>query len=216
MPVPTPRARRPRRLALEPDAHQRLLRAAIELFERKGYASTSVREIVERAGVAKPGLYYYFKSKDGILIAALELAVAELDRVLSRVAAAPGSARFRSAEISERLLVGSRSRASLVRVANAVFFSPRESVPPFDFRVFDRTVLCHLRRVVADGVASGEIRPSAARDTLHAMQGVLMLAIGQHADGRPETVGPKDMRRLVDLVFDGAGVAPRLGKGASS
>lgn len=216
MAVPTPRARRPRRVALEPDAHQRLLRAAIELFERKGYASTSVREIVERAGVAKPGLYYYFKSKDGILIAALELAVAELDRVLSRVAAAPGSARFRLAEIAERLLVGSRSRVSLVRVANAVFFSPRESVPPFDFRVFDQTVARHIRRIVSDGVASGEIRAEAAGGTMLAMQGILMLAIGQHADGRPESVGPKDMRRLVDLVFDGAGVAPRLGKGASS
>jgi len=216
MTVPTPRARRPRRVALEPDAHQRLLLAAIDLFARKGFASTSVREIVERAGVAKPGLYYYFKSKEGILIAALELAAAELDRVLGRIASAPGGARVRLAELSERLLVGSRSRASLVRVANAVFFSPRESVPPFDFRVFDRTVIRHLRRVVVDGVASGEVRADAARGLVLAMQGLLMLAIGQHADGRPETVGPKDMRRLVDLVFDGAGVAPRPGKGASS
>ena len=41
-----------------------LLESGIALFAEKGYASTSVREIVEGAGVTKPVLYYYFKSKE--------------------------------------------------------------------------------------------------------------------------------------------------------
>ena len=39
---------------LEPNARQRLLDTATELFAEKGYAGTSVREIVDRAGVSKP------------------------------------------------------------------------------------------------------------------------------------------------------------------
>lgn len=39
-------------------------RVALKLFARKGYASTSVHEIVEAAGVTKPMLYYYFGSKE--------------------------------------------------------------------------------------------------------------------------------------------------------
>lgn len=213
---PDSRARPFRRHAPEPAVRDRLLRAAVELFERKGYAAASVREIIEQAGVTKPALYYYYRSKEGILVAALELAVAELDRALGRAADGPGSARARLADLCALLLVQSRSHASLVRVAHAVFFGPRESVPPFDFRAFDRTVSRHLGRIVAGGVSAGEIRTSASRTTVHAMHGLLMLAIGQHADGRRELLGPKDMRKLVDLVFDGAGPGPRLAKGASS
>ncbi|MFM7319600.1 MAG: TetR/AcrR family transcriptional regulator [bacterium] len=41
-----------------------LARTALKLFARKGYTATSVNEIVEAAGVTKPMLYYYFKSKE--------------------------------------------------------------------------------------------------------------------------------------------------------
>ena len=49
-------------------ARQRLLDAAAELFNGKGYAATTVREIVKAAGVTKPVLYYYFKNKEGIFL----------------------------------------------------------------------------------------------------------------------------------------------------
>ena len=39
---------------------------AAKLFAERGYDATSVREIVEAAGVAKPTLYYYFRSKEGL------------------------------------------------------------------------------------------------------------------------------------------------------
>ncbi|MFU8804577.1 MAG: TetR/AcrR family transcriptional regulator, partial [Bradymonadaceae bacterium] len=49
-----------------PEASARILKAALELFARKGYAATSVREIVQEADVTNPMLYYYFESKEGI------------------------------------------------------------------------------------------------------------------------------------------------------
>jgi AcrR family transcriptional regulator len=45
----------------------RLMRAAIDLFAEKGFERTSVREIVQAAGVTKGGLYHYFDSKDDLL-----------------------------------------------------------------------------------------------------------------------------------------------------
>ena len=54
--------------ALEPNARQRLLETATELFADRGYAGTSVREIVDRAGVSKPVLYYYKKVKRGFFM----------------------------------------------------------------------------------------------------------------------------------------------------
>ncbi|QAY58959.1 TetR/AcrR family transcriptional regulator [Microbacterium protaetiae] len=42
-------------------------RAAVELFAVQGYASTSVQQIVEAAGVTKGAMYHYFESKDDLL-----------------------------------------------------------------------------------------------------------------------------------------------------
>jgi AcrR family transcriptional regulator len=50
-----------------------IARVAAKLFAERGYDATSVREIVEAAGVAKPTLYYYFRSKEGLAHAIVTL-----------------------------------------------------------------------------------------------------------------------------------------------
>jgi AcrR family transcriptional regulator len=42
---------------------RRLLDAARDVFERKGYADASIREIADRAGVSQPIVYRHFESK---------------------------------------------------------------------------------------------------------------------------------------------------------
>ena len=69
-----------------------LLESGIALFAEKGYASTSVREIVEGAGVTKPVLYYYFKSKEGMFHAILNWAHDQLEIMLADVLQFPGTA----------------------------------------------------------------------------------------------------------------------------
>ena len=44
----------------------------MELFTTKGYEATSVAEILERAGVNSGSLYYFFKSKEELLLAGLD------------------------------------------------------------------------------------------------------------------------------------------------
>jgi AcrR family transcriptional regulator len=43
---------------------ERLLAAASRLFAERGFALTSVQEIVERAGVTKGAMYHYYASND--------------------------------------------------------------------------------------------------------------------------------------------------------
>ncbi len=49
------------------DNRTNILECATELFYQKGYDAVGVQEIVDRAGTTKPTLYYYFKSKYGLL-----------------------------------------------------------------------------------------------------------------------------------------------------
>jgi AcrR family transcriptional regulator len=55
-----------------------LLNAACEVFEERGYQSTSVGAITERANTAHGTFYLYFKNKEDAFCQAMELAVADL------------------------------------------------------------------------------------------------------------------------------------------
>ncbi len=61
-----------------------LARVAARLFAERGYDATSVREIVEAAGVAKPTLYYHFQSKEGLAQALLTVPLTNLVDTLKR------------------------------------------------------------------------------------------------------------------------------------
>lgn len=54
------------------DNREMILETALDLFYARGYDAVGVREIAERSGVTKPTLYYYFKSKYGLLEQLLE------------------------------------------------------------------------------------------------------------------------------------------------
>lgn len=49
------------------DNRKRILECAQQLFYSKGYDAVGVQEIVDLAGTTKPTMYYYFKSKQGLL-----------------------------------------------------------------------------------------------------------------------------------------------------
>src|SRR3954451_5273381 len=63
---------------------------AARLFARHGYDATSVRMIVEAAGVTKPTLYYYFGSKEGLAQALLTLPMTLLAEQMRSILASEG------------------------------------------------------------------------------------------------------------------------------
>jgi AcrR family transcriptional regulator len=56
----------------KPDARERILATAYELFSRRAIRDVGIDEVIERAGVAKATLYRHFPSKDDLVIAFLE------------------------------------------------------------------------------------------------------------------------------------------------
>ena len=56
---------------VEPQARERILATAYELFSRQGIRAVGVDEVIQRAGVAKATLYRHFSSKDELVLAFL-------------------------------------------------------------------------------------------------------------------------------------------------
>lgn len=71
MSTSSPRGRRPG----SPDTRAAILAVARAAFAAKGFAGTSVRGIASEAGVDAALVHHYFKSKDDLFLAALELPV---------------------------------------------------------------------------------------------------------------------------------------------
>jgi AcrR family transcriptional regulator len=74
-PNPPPSDRRSRRSA---ELRERLFRAALDLFAKKGFAETTVEDITNAADVGKGTFFNYFPSKDHILLAFGDMQLAKL------------------------------------------------------------------------------------------------------------------------------------------
>jgi AcrR family transcriptional regulator len=195
---------------LDEQTRARLLRAAVCVFDRKGYAAASVREIVEIAGVTKPALYYHFGSKEGVLTAVLREAARAFTAAMERGLSRPGTARDRLFAICADLHGLFREHVPVVRVAHSVFFGPVEGVPQFDFSTFDRHMELAVRQIVADGQATGEITPCASpADIALVILGVIGIFATRHMHNGLEPLDPESMKRVLGLIFDGALGAPR-------
>jgi AcrR family transcriptional regulator len=195
---------------LDPQTRARLLRAAVGVFDRKGYAAASVREIVEIAGVTKPALYYHFGSKEGVLTAVLQEAAREFAAAMERGLRRAGTARERLFGICSDLHGLFQEHVPVVRVAHSVFFGPVEGAPQFDFSTFDREMERAVRQIVADGQAAGEITPCASPgDIALIILGVIGLFASRHIHSGVEPLDLDSMKRVLGLIFDGALGAPR-------
>ena len=69
-------------IAAEPTTRTRIVRAAMELFWEKGYQSTSVADLLQRAGVHSGSLYHVFPGKQDVLLAVLDEYLAGIDEML--------------------------------------------------------------------------------------------------------------------------------------
>lgn len=65
------------------DRERQMMSVAEQVFAERGYVAASMDEIADRVGVSKPMLYEYFRSKEGLLVACIRQARAELLRVTS-------------------------------------------------------------------------------------------------------------------------------------
>jgi AcrR family transcriptional regulator len=73
----------------EPDARDRLVRAALDLFTEQGYENTTCAQIAERAGLTKSTYFRHFRDKREVLFGGQDEL---LELIVGGIAGAPESA----------------------------------------------------------------------------------------------------------------------------
>jgi TetR/AcrR family fatty acid metabolism transcriptional regulator len=166
MALPSPRrvvrATRPRRtvrLVRSADKREALLRAATQVFARRGFFNAQVADVARVAGVAAGTVYLYFRSKDDLLASIFERTVRE--GVEQARAALPliGDAPGRLREIA-RLHLDRLGRDRDLAIVFQVEL--RQSIKFME--QFSSTLLQEYLRMIRDTIASGQADGSFRRD----------------------------------------------------
>ena len=186
----------------EQNARGELLSAGIALFAEKGYASTSVREIVALAGVTKPVLYYYFQSKEGLFRAILDWAAEQQEALLAHVLETPGTAMDRTIHLYNLIYQGVMENQSLFKLVHNLVFGPPQGRPPYDLERYHRVMVDAIRAIYLEGLERGELREANPEEVAFLVIGLTDFCF--HLDYlHPESMDSGRPERLLRLAFRG-------------
>lgn len=141
---PTPRAE---------DTRRKIYEAAMELFREKGFEQTTMRDIAAKAGVALGGAYYYFSSKEAIVLSFYqEMQEGSHEEILASIAA--------EKKLKDRLRCVLEKRFALLapnrKFCDALFRHAPDSQDPLspfseETRPIRERAIEHLRTAVEGG-----------------------------------------------------------------
>jgi TetR/AcrR family transcriptional regulator len=144
-----------------------LLQAALKSFADRGYAATSVQEIVNAARVSKPALYYYFKDKAGLFQALVDQAHDERYELMREAAARGKTLPEKLEEIVAAIFEFSLRNRELMRLAFATAFAASGEAPgQMKCREKGKRNFEFLRGLVETGQATGELNGCFNADEL--------------------------------------------------
>ncbi len=184
-------------------ARERLLTAALGLFTVKGYAATTVREIVAAAGVSKPGLYYYFGNKEGIYLALMQNTYDIFKELTSHLTAFRGSTRERIIHFCSGMFDGFLVHMDVVRIIYSIYFGPPQGAPPFPHEIFFDEMLAIIRRMVRDGIDAGELRKVDEADATWVIISGLNSVMEEQLCRDFPRVDREGLVRMLDLILNG-------------
>ena len=188
--------------AAQLNSRERLLETAIGMFAEKGYAGTSVREIVERAGVSKPVLYYYLQSKEGLFLAILDMAENLQKQLLSEVLESEGNVLDRLLILYRRVYAGIDEHRSLYKMIHSLISGPPQGAPDYDFTRYHRHMISAICEIYNAGLAGGEVKKIAAEEVAYLVLSLIEFCL--HMDQiQPQSSDPQRLERLLRMAFQG-------------
>jgi len=189
---------------------ERLLKAAIELFSRKGYAATTTREIVATAGVTKPVLYYYFRNKEGIYLDLILKATNKFEAMLDAFHAETGTPRKRILSFCDQIFALILENIEIVRLVYSIYYGPHQGAPSIDYDSFELKLQRTIKQLVHEGIKKKEFRKEYVEEMTWAILGAFSLSIEIELCHPEWGFGRKGLTRVLNLIF--RGILARDGK----
>ncbi|MFC3593969.1 TetR/AcrR family transcriptional regulator [Novosphingobium piscinae] len=166
-PFPTARQRSRERAA----KREAVLRAAVRMFNERGFHQTSLDDVAARLGVSKPTIYHYLGNKDQVLLECVKLGLTQLLDAAAASRALPGTGADRLVTFLTRY-----AEINMDDFGRCVVRTRDEALEPDSrtkFRALKRQIDDQLRGLIADGMADGSLAPGDPKLLGFALAGAL-------------------------------------------
>ena len=175
-----------------PDARGRLARAALELYEERGFEQTKVEEIAKRAGLTERTFFRHFADKREVLFGGSE---ALRDLFVSAVASAPDAAAPMDAVAAALAAAGAvfnEERRNYSRQRQAIIAANA------DLQERELIKLASLVSAIADTLRRRRVPDPAASLTAEAGIAVFRVAFERWVDPTNDKDWPQLVRESLD------------------
>lgn len=191
------------------ETRDRILASALALFARRGYAATSIQDIVAAAHVTKPALYYYFDSKAALYQAIVDRAHEERFQLMQEVINKKGDVRTSLIDIIGGRFEYLKKNQDLMRVAYATAFAAEEELPQ-EVKRLEKAIRNFdvIQALITQAQKQGELDSRYdARELAFAIHGLMNIYIMNDLLHPECQLCRPTAERIVDLFLAGAAPA---------
>ena len=195
-PFPSPEEKRAVRAA----KREAVLRAAVQMFNERGFHQTSLDDVAARLGISKPTIYHYLGNKDQVLLECVKLGLGQLIAAAEEARQRPGTGAGRLIAFLERY-----AEVNMDDFGRCVIRTGDEALAPESrerFRELKRRIDTDLRGLIAEGLADGSLAPCDPKIAAFTIAGALNWPARWHDPTGSES--PQDLaRQMIDLLARG-------------
>ena len=182
---------------------KRIVASAVELAEQGGFEAVRLRDVASHAGVALGTLYRRFRSKEDLLLAALELETRDLERRISQRAPRGTNGRERVASFFS---VGTRGLCRRPNLARALLRAAAVGEPQIAKKVaayherMEHLIVASLKGAAVNGVAVVSPAEREIASTLNLLWFALLLNWSSGVQTQAAVIDK--MARFCELLLD--------------
>jgi len=196
---------RPRFKKLNRETQEAILQAAIEEFSANGLAGASYNRIIEKSGVSKGAMYYYFDDKADLYITAFRGVLAEIAQRMGGLALLEFPTDDFWAEIRDfhvRMTAYSIEQPLLIGLAKTFYMLPHGAGAPEPVAQFMSEARDWVARLLRVGQELGAVR----QDVPLSLLVYLSFGVGEAFDlwglEHWNELDEADIERIIDLNVD--------------
>lgn len=179
---------------------QAVLAVAVRTFNDRGFQGTSLDDVAAALGISKRTIYYYFDSKEQVLLECMKIGLNKLTDALGTVRKVPGSGRDRLCAFLRRF-----AELTMEDFGRCVARTGEEALSPEGARFFrdvKRKIDFEMRRLIEEGIADGSIAALDPRMAAFTLAGAINWTARWHQPGAsmtPEAIA----EAMVDILARG-------------
>jgi len=181
-----------------------ILAGASEVFAEKGVHESRMDDIAAKSGLSKGALYWYFKSKDDILIAIFDQMFKKEYDYLDNIISEKDSAIEQLQDFTERVIFDIKRMLHLMPIAyEFISLAFRRKFVKDAFKRYVNKYISIMEIIIELGITQGEFRAVEPRDiaiTISSIfEGTILLWVYDHNLVNPE----EHIRKGINIVLDG-------------